>query len=342
MSSRKRDGFDTPAGGWDAIDRRLRLIYGDQEPRHYGTIIGYRLGGPDPLDGISACPRLTPAPHWHFITYGFSELYEKETDDPEVSGYGFELTFRLARRPSDVEPPSWVLSFLQNLARYVFSSGNVFEAGDHLNLNGPIALEEDTRITAVAFRRDPELEPADTPNGRLEFLQIVGLTDDEFLATRAWNTGGIIELLAREEPLLVTHLDRTSTLDQKEIREAVAARTRAEGSSTAFLFNESTRWRRKKPLRSGIALTVGVITAREAAPILSGRIPFGRPFSLVSNQQAITFEKGSPTCWSIEAENELRIVLAPDQVATLSALLARGVGNNDIRGLQDSTLEVIS
>ncbi|OPA74169.1 hypothetical protein BVG16_25695 [Paenibacillus selenitireducens] len=30
---------------------------------------------------------------WHFITYGFSELYDTESKEAEYSVYGFELTF---------------------------------------------------------------------------------------------------------------------------------------------------------------------------------------------------------------------------------------------------------
>ena len=92
----------------------------------------------------------TPETHYHFVTYGFSELYEKESDDPEMSGYGFELTFRLAcDAADDDEPPAWPLNFLQNLARYVFSTGNAFDERHHLTLNGPIALGEETGITAI-------------------------------------------------------------------------------------------------------------------------------------------------------------------------------------------------
>ncbi len=90
--------------GWDAIEQQLTNIYGEQEPKHYGTLLPFMLGGQDPLDGISAYKSETPVPHWHVVTYGFSELYEKETEDAEISGYGFELTFRLARSPEEEEP----------------------------------------------------------------------------------------------------------------------------------------------------------------------------------------------------------------------------------------------
>src|SRR4051794_12147157 len=104
--------------GWDAIDAALRPLYGDTEPYHLGTVVKWALGGPDPLDGISVYARTEPVPHWHFISYGMSELYAKESGDPDESGWGFEFTFRLARDPADREPPVWAANLLQNLGRY--------------------------------------------------------------------------------------------------------------------------------------------------------------------------------------------------------------------------------
>lgn len=141
--------------GWDAIDHAMRQLYGEQEPKHYGTAIPYMLGGPDPLDGISAYAVDTPMPHWHFVTYGFSELYDKESDDPSRSGYGFELTFRLTRCEDESEPPAWALNLLQNMGRYVFNSGNLFQPGDYLDANGPICLDSDTSSHCAGFSRRP-------------------------------------------------------------------------------------------------------------------------------------------------------------------------------------------
>ena len=74
-----------------------RAVYGEQEPKHYGTIIKYSLGGPDPIDGVSVYEHAGPPAHWHYVSYGLSELYRKESDDLELSGWGIELTFRLVR-----------------------------------------------------------------------------------------------------------------------------------------------------------------------------------------------------------------------------------------------------
>ena len=81
------------SSGWDAITNECNRIYPNQEnPKHYGTLISWKFGGNDPLDGISI---YDGGNYWHFVTYGLSELYEKETDDTEYSGYGMEFTFKL-------------------------------------------------------------------------------------------------------------------------------------------------------------------------------------------------------------------------------------------------------
>jgi suppressor of fused len=72
---------------------------------------------------------------------------------------------------------------VQNLGRYVFDSGNWFDAGHTMPLDSPIRAGEDTAIRSVLFAYDPELPPIETPHGRVAFLQLVGLTEDERLAT---------------------------------------------------------------------------------------------------------------------------------------------------------------
>ena len=77
MSDKTECTDDTP--GWDAISAALRPIFGDCEPYHVGTVVPYAFGGPDPIHGISAYEVAEPIPHWHFVTYGFSELSAKES-----------------------------------------------------------------------------------------------------------------------------------------------------------------------------------------------------------------------------------------------------------------------
>ncbi|MFE7797137.1 suppressor of fused domain protein [Nocardia sp. NPDC057440] len=197
------------APGWDAIDGALAQLYDGVEPTHWAPELPWSLGGPDPLDGISVYPRTDPVPHWHYLSYGMSELYEKEWDNPAESGWGFEFTFRLVRLPTDTVPPVWPGDFMQNLARYVFQSGKWFEPGHAIKANGPIAADRaDSTVHAVGFAVDPELGGIDTPNGSLQFLQIVGLTMPEYRAAQGGNLLTLLAELAPRLPLFVTDVER--------------------------------------------------------------------------------------------------------------------------------------
>jgi hypothetical protein len=207
-----RDG-STP--GWDAIDARLGEVYGSQEPRHWGTVIKYMLGGPDPIDGVSAYECTDGGvSHLHLCTYGFSSLYyDEESAGGESSGFGFEMTFRLATPLPPPEEPMWVCNLFQNLARYVFKSGRWFEAYHWIPANGPIRAEYPTELVGLAFLLDPVLGSIDTPHGRVEFIQAFGITARELeqIKSKDLTCEQIIERHRQTNPLLVTDLDRQDT-----------------------------------------------------------------------------------------------------------------------------------
>lgn len=320
------------APGWDAIDRALAPLYAEQEPRHYGTVIKRSLGGNDPLDGISAYKREEPVPHWHFVTYGLSELYAKESDDPEHSGWGFELTFRLRDDSDATEPPTWALSFLQNLARYVFDSGNAFADGHYLNANGPIAAGSDTRIRSVAFVRDPELEPIDSDHGRVEFLQVVGLTNEEELALKRWSTRKVLQAFEPHMPLWITDLERASLMQESEIAAEIAAGTASEGSDTGFVFIDGLSWeqqlrRWRKPLTT---VVLGARQVGELMALLPLRLPFDKPFSLIGAESRVLFANGRRNAAQADGE-DLRLTLTAETLRELIATLQAREGHYKLR-----------
>lgn len=206
------DANSNPSPGWDAIDSRLKEVYGSQEPRHWGTVPNAMLGGPDPIDGISAYESHAGGiSHLHFCTYGYSELYyNEEAVGKDFSGFGFEMTFRLASPLPPIEQPAWVWNLLQNLARYVFNSGKWFEEYHWIPANGPIRLEYETDIVGLAFAYDPELAPIESPHGRVEFIQAFGITRGELasLMAKSRSCEQIIEEQRRSNPMLVTDLGR--------------------------------------------------------------------------------------------------------------------------------------
>ena len=222
------------APGWDSIDEELKKIYGDVEGIHYGNISPF---GEKRLKGITVYDVEGENPHWHFVTYGLTELYEKEFEDRNRSGYGFELTFRLAKTDDSTQVPNWALNFLNNISNYIFRTGNVFSEGHYLNTNGPIEADSDTKIKAIVFSLDSKLNHViETPNGKMKFLQITGITLDELDAMITWNTEKVLNLLGL--PMNITYMDRDSRLTEKR-KEKVELGIEMEGSSTRFLYVET-------------------------------------------------------------------------------------------------------
>lgn len=313
--SEKTEGFDTIA---DVMKKQ----YPDQNGLYYGTLLPYRLGGNDPLDGVEIWKSEKGMPHWHYVTYGFTELYDKESDDPQVSGYGIELTFRL-KRGNEEEPPVWPVNLLQNLARYVFSSGNVFGSGHHLDCNGPVALEEDTLLTALAFRVDPELGEMDTPNGHMVFLQAAAITRDELDAMVCWNVDKALKEMEKYIPLCITVLDRPSLMENPAFHKAWETGVEADGSSTGFLYVEKGEVR----LEDGRGtLTLGAICTKNLPLMLRARIGKGRELFIQSRDAAFSFRPGSQS--GIEKDGELyQLTLTEQALSELCALLQPHAGS---------------
>lgn len=322
------------APGWAAIDAALARIYGSAEPQHWGTIIGWQLGGPDPLDGISAYRREEPVPHWHYVGYGMSALYEKGESTSELSGWGFEFTFRLARG-DETQAPVWPANLMQNLARYVHQSGNWFEAGHHLNLNGPIAADRPhTRLTRAFFAEDPELGTILTPHGTVEFLQVVGMTDDEHQAGQDWNVLGLLDVLLPWLPLLVTDLDRSSLLGDPLITRAVRDGIARDGSSTGMLFVDSLDWDQD---RDTLRLTVGANAAPSLGRALTGRLPHGRDLTISNGSGRVRFTAG-PALRVEQHDHALDVQLPETAVAELHALLQPHRGRHQLVAAPGLTL----
>ena len=208
------------AVGWDTIDEALLKVYPEQEPRHYGTILKYMLGGEDPLDGISIYDNYKQIFHRHIVSYGMSELYySPESAENEFSGWGFEFTFRIVPFEEDKDAedgtknePSWTMNVMQNLARYVFESKKWFEAYHFIPANGPIRLECDTKLVGIAFAPDPQLGTIETPNGEVAFLQMVGITQEEldwlWQEPKTYKVEELINKMREDNPLLITDLKR--------------------------------------------------------------------------------------------------------------------------------------
>ncbi len=316
-----RNEPDEGTGGWDAIRAALAGLYPGQTPRHHGSALPWTLGGDDPLDGISVYWAAVPRPHWHYVTFGFSELFAKQSQDPAVSGFGFELTLRLTAPPdarSADTPPTWPMNLLQNLARYVFETGNVLEQGHHLDANGPIALEHRTLLRHLAFMQDPQLPPIDTVNGRLQFLQVIGLADGEKAAIIRWSADQVLHMLAPAMPLWITDLERADLLDDPALVAQVDAGSRLHGSSTVALFVQVLEWTPADAGDGSVVLVLGAAQVPSLLQLLPARMPFGRNLELTSGERSWLFAPGDVDEVRLDGDTA-QCTLTP---ATLQSLLS--------------------
>jgi hypothetical protein len=320
--------------GWDALDEALARVYGGREPDfHYGTAAPLRAGGEDPLDGISV---YAVDGHWHYVSYGLSELYEKETDEPEVSGFGFELTLRVARG-DEAEPPAWALAFLQKLARYVFDTGNVLDVGHQFDTEGPLAPGVDTRMHAVVIARDPQLPRLTTPFGRVDFLQVVGVTDDEYELLKDWGTESLLAALAERDPLLVTDLHRPSLLADPKGAAELRARVERDGSSLGGVFVAHATFARRG---SRITLELGAAAVDDVLRLLKGRTSYQRDFFVKGDAAVVWIKPGARAAAEIE-EDALTVTLDRAAAEELRRTLAPRRGRYALAGLPSLEIEVV-
>ncbi len=260
--------------------------------------------------------------HWLYVTWGLSGLWadseaDNDSDDDEPT---FELTVRVARDARDAAPPEWPVSLLENLCRYVATTGHAFDAGHLMHLRGPLALDRPTQLVAVAFVVDPRLgerlvEPLAPP---VTFLQLVALTDDEYRAARRWSVERLSELFAADNPFAIVDLGRGSRLDDKKTQKAVDVGSRRDGSSTSELFLAEADWKRGGDGR--IRLKLGAASALTLSELLSARLPFGRPLLVVSARSGkrarILFEAGAEAAAAeMDDAAGLRITLDPAALA---------------------------
>ncbi|MGI8537581.1 MAG: suppressor of fused domain protein [Mycobacteriales bacterium] len=332
---------DDAAPGRSAIDGALSDFYGDTEPAcHWGTVKRrWRSGAREPLDGISVYRRSEPVAHWHYVSYGLSELYAKESEFPKVSGWGFELTARLRRR-DETTPPVFMADLLQDLARYVCDTGNVLASGHSMDLFSPIQEGSDSNIRAALFYDDPELSDFFGPFGHVRFLQVVGVTEDERAAIRTWDQDAVKPVLSKHLPLLVTDLDRRSLLQDPEFDRAIVEGRNRDGSSLATLRISTLAvqpgsWLSRRPALITLPATV-VDSLCLALPL---RIPYGRPFQLTSTTATLRLVPG-PAHTLTQSISGWTLTVTHQQAEAISATLRPVAGTYVAPGLAQVVFQV--
>ena len=281
---------EVPTPGWDAITAVLAQLYPAQDGKHFGTVISYRIGGHDPLDGISVYRVEEPVPHWHYVTFGFSELYAKESDLAEVSGFGFELTFRLERGGrgrsavlcDELSPEPRTLCFRD---RQRLPSGRPH--GSQRPDPAGIGNRDHRRPASPATRscRSSRRRTESWTSFRLSVS-----TADELAAARAWDKVRFLELLARHAPCLTTSLDRDSILSDSKVSRRDTGRhpTRRfeHGRGLRLRSEDLQAWR---PWDEKLCWKLGAHHVGDLVNVLPGRICHGNPL-LVFRRDETAFQ----------------------------------------------------
>lgn len=200
--------------GWDEIEAAFKEVYGDTKFEHFGTVMTSRamFGGPEYLDGYSVYP--SEKGYSHIVTFGMSELYyDEESFGGEYSKWGYEMTIKL----KDIAPKDcvWAMNMLGNLARYTFQSQSWFEPGQYVgSAKNPESInldDPDSKITSLLITEDTEVKGRDTIYGELKFLQLVGITTNEFMKVKEDRelVPVLLERLKADYPDLETDMKRT-------------------------------------------------------------------------------------------------------------------------------------
>ena len=197
----QREDEETPVAkethrfGKDAIENEVKRIHPLWEnARYYTPKIAWESGGTEPLEQISIHKE---EDYFHFITYGLTELYNKESKDQTKSGFGMELTFKLKTgeyKDQAVERREQfnIIKLLQNFAKYIIQENSIVKPyedtylvkGIHSSKNTGIDIAGRSNIVAFITVPDKDLQSLDTPYGRVDFIALIGITKKELEALR--------------------------------------------------------------------------------------------------------------------------------------------------------------
>lgn len=178
--------------------------------------------------------------------------------------------------------------------------------------------------------RDHELPPIESPNGKLELVQVVGVTADEVAAAQRWDLVELVDLIRRADPWLRMDLARRSVLASPELAEEIARRTEREGSSCGVVFAKRLGWTTR---HGGLRVRIDRSTVPSFLAILRGRLPFGRELTVCSpGPGAVTFLPGEAAQLELDGE-QARLTLNTDWVDALVEELGTEPGLYELPGI---------
>ncbi len=168
--------------GWDAILAEFNRVYPSQEDHmHCANYEGN--SGENPLSGVSI---FEGKDYWHLVTFGLTELFEKESKDKEFSGFGLEYTIKLKKNGNSKDKKEQqelinLCDILQYIAKLVFDEGRIFDINQYIytGQTAGIDVSGNSPITGFIAVADTTVKPIKSKTGSSIFIELVGATDKE-------------------------------------------------------------------------------------------------------------------------------------------------------------------
>lgn len=193
------------------------------DPHNLIEILGNRPVDPRWLQfAVIEIPSTPDRPDWIYVTTAMSNPWnvkdESEFDPEGMSGMGLELMIRTPERAN------WAVNLLQRLMAYQIGvgydlmKGRFFSYGDKMPLNGPISPDKpDTLLRGMVLSRPLDLQSQfELPSGKVDLLQILGITGKEYAYLLERGPDELIGLLYDQSAAPVTNPARQSIKLPKE------------------------------------------------------------------------------------------------------------------------------
>ena len=201
----------------DSVVSGIAASKGEAELFSWGVNKSWAEGGDDPCEDVWVHDSDEEQPHWHYVTSGLSDPAKVEAKDSGRSGLGYELSFRLKRTPGDADAPEWPRQRLQEMGSGILKTNMKLGVGHYLRRRSVITSgDPPTTLLGYYLIADPRLQPVISDSGSIEFLQMIGITEEELFACESGEPDEMEADLLKNSPLGITDLER-ATQDEDEV-----------------------------------------------------------------------------------------------------------------------------
>lgn len=155
--------------------------------------------------GVFECPPDEKRKTWVYVTSGMSNPWVAE-EKMDFSGFGVEFLME------SFEESSWGIAALQSLMAFniLLSAGHYGER-EMLDYGHRVPLKIQPNIINVVFSA-PKDHPIsfDLKSGKVELLQVLGITAEELAYAKAHGSNSLVEIIYNKQASLVTNPLRQS------------------------------------------------------------------------------------------------------------------------------------